>query len=101
MNEEIKQQLLIRLTKGIEMLEEYLRLGPDSTLEDVLKKYRKAEERLQTNAVSDQTYLDLPIINLVRYVADGAGRAIKDWNDPIFYVLGEAEDLAKQLLKDA
>lgn len=98
MSEIIKAQLLLQLTKGIEMLEEYLRIGPDSTLEHVLKKYRKAEEHLQTNAVSDLT--DLPV-NLVRYVADGTSRAIKDWNDPIFYMLGEVEDLAKQLLKDS
>jgi len=100
MKEEIKQQLLHRLTKGIEMLEDYLRIGPDSILENVLKKFRKAEQRLRSKAASDLTDLDLPVFNLVRFVADGAGRAIKDWNDPIFYMLGEVEDLAKQLLKE-
>ncbi|MCX7569188.1 hypothetical protein OS242_04385 [Tumebacillus sp. DT12] len=101
MSTEIKNQLLLQLKKGITMLEEYIRIEPDGTLEDVLKRYRKAEERIQTKAISELTRLDLPVSNIMRMVADGSSGAIHGWDDPIFDVLSEVSSLVEQLLKEA
>lgn len=100
MSTEVKGKLLLHLKKGITMLEEYIRVEPDGTLEDVLKRCRTAEERIQTKATSDLTRLDLPVFNLARMVADGSSSAITGWDDPIFDGLSEVGSLAERLLKE-
>jgi hypothetical protein len=101
MIEQLKDQLLAELRKGIEMLELYMQVGPEDSLECARKRYRQAEERLKAKKWTDLTWVDLPVTNLARMVADGNSRAIKGWDDPLLLLLDRVSKIANHLMEEA
>lgn len=97
-----KDLLIHACDKAIRMVETYHQIDPDESLASALKNYRKAKELLlATDDVSKVCRDDLPIYHLVRQVADGTSKAIKDWNDPIFYVMGDVCEWADKWLNES
>lgn len=97
-----KDMLIHACDKAIRMVETYHQIDPDESLASALKNYRKTKELLlATDDVSKVCRDDLPIYHLVRQVGDGTSKAIKDWNDPIFYVMGEVCEWADKWLNEA